>query len=655
MRCSYTRLHAEIKIPITPGSQLIRVLDVHAPLKSHNEPVQGELRTIDLTLNAVFSTLSYVWGDSGGERQFVHCGSHQIPLLPNGYSSLKTLRKKLGRFTIWIDAICINQDDDDEKQRQIPLMGEIYSKAESGYIWLGAGDARVRRALKYLSRPPFERFYKANRHMEDEEGRLRWPRMYYSAAFAFICQRFKLHSTRSPARRHFWTLPFSTTMDDIEVMLQNEWVERVWTYQELLLSRKPILVYGGYHLEWDTFAISVGSLDYTTSVDIWFNLALARDQVHNPATVWTQIPEPSPIRRRSKFMDDVKRTARQIEKLGIVTFLIPMIALASLPIIPLVICGFVAVGMYASGNARDRSSFNYKFCWGVVWTLAAWLVFFIFAGLMWWGCFRLSLRALIKPSGLDKLRVESLTSVNIIDLALKRKSKYVHDKAFGMQSILQKLAKVPLEFSTPDYKQELIHVFRELNIQILTAIGHQQLLYIAALAPMTGQPCWMPDWTAEIDSTWLSPDIHLNDRETLDHSLQITQRKTELVGDSFQVFSWEIRNPEWSTISFEDCTDTNETAGQTAVHMRNIQAALRIFGLLQASKRDCRTYVNEPETLKELQHLISVVTEQSPKEVKKWLTFLQKQQLSSGKTLIAPRLAESILQHSPGLNSLGAL
>ncbi|KAM7213456.1 Heterokaryon incompatibility protein (HET) domain containing protein [Rhypophila decipiens] len=216
-------------ISITPGSQFIRVLDVHAPLKSHDEPVQGELGTIDLTLKPTFSTLSYIWGDSDGERQFVHCGSHQIPLLPNGYSALKALRKKFGKFTIWIDAICINQDDDDEKQRQIPLMGEIYSKAQSGYIWLGLGDPRVKRALKYLSYPPFERFFKSGSQIDVEKRR--WPpRMHYSAALAFIWQRFKMKSTRSPARRHFWSLPLSTTMDDIEVLLQNEWVKRVWTY-----------------------------------------------------------------------------------------------------------------------------------------------------------------------------------------------------------------------------------------------------------------------------------------------------------------------------------------------------------------------------------------------------------------------------------------
>ncbi|PVH73303.1 hypothetical protein DL98DRAFT_538445 [Cadophora sp. DSE1049] len=117
--------------------------------------------------------------------------------------------------------------------------------------------------------------------------------------------------------------------------------------------------------------------------------------------------------------------------------------------------------------------------------------------------------------------------------------------------------------------------------------------------------------------------MHLNDRGTLDYASQITSKKVELVGDSFQVFAWDIYNPEWSTISFEDCTNTNGEE-QTAVHLRNLQAALGIFAFLQASKKNVRTYVNERESLKELQHLFSVVTKQAPSEVKKWLLFLQK-------------------------------
>lgn len=738
-------------IPTTDDSQFIRVLDVHVPLKDHDEAIHATLKIVDLKSNPSFSTLSYVWGSPDGKHQFVHCGPHQIPLLSNGYSALKALRKKLGAFTIWIDAICINQNDDNEKQRQIPLMGDIYSKAASGYIWLGAGDPRVQRAMKYLSRPPYEYFFEP----ESQDSAMQWPPPnHYAAALVFVLQRFKIKSSmRSPTRRHFWTLPFTTTIEDIDALLHNEWVKRVWTYQELLLSRKPILVYGNYHLDWETFAISVGSLEYASSVSIWFNLALARDTIYNPMQKSPSAHSKSPIQQRTRFMKDVQRTARRIEGLGLYLFLIPMALLAYIPVIPLVICGLVAAAMYASGQKRRKAvndynklisslmqsaassrfdpslsstkvisagsaeptptttrtqitevladlkvtptsvvhksiasavepgiltavddcwsscsrpstsvgcfasctsthptmphptliSFkeasdlgnplNYKFCWGVVWALVAWIVIWIISHLLWSGCFRLSLRSLRNPSGLDDLQVSSLTSINIIDAALRRESRHVHDKAFGMQSILKKLSKGQLDCPTPDYKQELVQVFRGLNIQILTAIGHQQLLYIASLAPLAGQPCWMPDWTADIDSTWLSPDMHINDRETLDCEFQIPVKTMELVGDSLQVFAWDIYDPEWSTISFENCTNANGEE-QRAIQLRNLLAALGIFAFLQASQEDDQTYVDERESLKELQHLFSVVTKQATNQVKKWLLFLQKHRQADPETTL---------------------
>lgn len=49
------------------------------------------------------------------------------------------LRKSLGSFTIWIDAICINQKDEVEKTQQLQFMHRIYTLAHTTYVWLGTG------------------------------------------------------------------------------------------------------------------------------------------------------------------------------------------------------------------------------------------------------------------------------------------------------------------------------------------------------------------------------------------------------------------------------------------------------------------------------------------------------------------------------------
>ena len=52
-------------------------------------------------------------------------------------AALRHLRQKYGRITIWTDALCINQMDNDEKSWQVPLMKSIYSEAKEVHAWLG--------------------------------------------------------------------------------------------------------------------------------------------------------------------------------------------------------------------------------------------------------------------------------------------------------------------------------------------------------------------------------------------------------------------------------------------------------------------------------------------------------------------------------------
>jgi len=59
-----------------------------------------------------------------------------------------TVRHLYGGITIWVDAICINQGSGTSKEKddeQIPLMGEIYSRATTVHIWLGPDKRRGNR------------------------------------------------------------------------------------------------------------------------------------------------------------------------------------------------------------------------------------------------------------------------------------------------------------------------------------------------------------------------------------------------------------------------------------------------------------------------------------------------------------------------------
>ncbi|KAK3367648.1 hypothetical protein B0H63DRAFT_515459 [Podospora didyma] len=56
---------------------------------------------------------------------------------------------------VWIDAICINQDDLDERPAQVKLMGAQYSQAERVVAWLGPADATCPEAFSLLNRVAF--------------------------------------------------------------------------------------------------------------------------------------------------------------------------------------------------------------------------------------------------------------------------------------------------------------------------------------------------------------------------------------------------------------------------------------------------------------------------------------------------------------------
>ena len=85
----------------------------------------------------VYNALSYVWGDpTATEIIFVNC--YAFPITRNLYEALKAIRGDSASYTVWADAICINQKDVVEKAEQISLMRKIYDSATLIIAFLGA-------------------------------------------------------------------------------------------------------------------------------------------------------------------------------------------------------------------------------------------------------------------------------------------------------------------------------------------------------------------------------------------------------------------------------------------------------------------------------------------------------------------------------------
>ncbi|KAN0120089.1 HET domain containing protein [Hyaloscypha variabilis] len=124
-------------------NQEIRVLRIDASQPNVTD-IRCTLETMCLYSDTGYKALSYEWGppDVGIPPSRVFINSHEVSTTPNLRLALKHLES--GPF-YWIDALCINQSDDEERGHQVRLMTEIYRNASAVMVWLGLeqGDSKI--------------------------------------------------------------------------------------------------------------------------------------------------------------------------------------------------------------------------------------------------------------------------------------------------------------------------------------------------------------------------------------------------------------------------------------------------------------------------------------------------------------------------------
>jgi hypothetical protein len=103
--------------------------------------------------NPVYDALSYTWGDQD-TREWIRVNGAYVEVQGNLWSALHHIRDRAHPKTLWVDAICINQEDIKEKNRQIPLMAFIYRRARRVLVWLGhhqtPPESQIRSWLSHL-------------------------------------------------------------------------------------------------------------------------------------------------------------------------------------------------------------------------------------------------------------------------------------------------------------------------------------------------------------------------------------------------------------------------------------------------------------------------------------------------------------------------
>lgn len=115
---------------------MIRLL----PQREHNTPIKRELFDYSLSETSgekhIYEALSYVWGNVL-KSQSITLNGCAFSVTENLNAALWNLRDRQPEQVLWVDAICINQEDKNEKEKQIPLMRTIYAQAGRVIVWLG--------------------------------------------------------------------------------------------------------------------------------------------------------------------------------------------------------------------------------------------------------------------------------------------------------------------------------------------------------------------------------------------------------------------------------------------------------------------------------------------------------------------------------------
>jgi hypothetical protein len=106
------------------------------PAENERDAIRCQLRNVSLSTHPSYEAVSYCWeGNDRSSLLWLKGRKHYVT--HNLDSFLRFRRHRSRSLTLWIDALCINHSDDQEKERQVLLMGSIYLLPERLAIWLG--------------------------------------------------------------------------------------------------------------------------------------------------------------------------------------------------------------------------------------------------------------------------------------------------------------------------------------------------------------------------------------------------------------------------------------------------------------------------------------------------------------------------------------
>ncbi|KAH5730829.1 hypothetical protein HBI17_219230 [Parastagonospora nodorum] len=125
--------HAYNDLRLTTGTSIRLILLQPGDFQ---DPLSCIIATVD-PYRENYDAISYTWAtESGHDRKTgrIHCPDGAIAITENCEAALRTLRLPIAPRQLWVDAICINQSNVDERNHQVELMEQIYRLASTVHI-----------------------------------------------------------------------------------------------------------------------------------------------------------------------------------------------------------------------------------------------------------------------------------------------------------------------------------------------------------------------------------------------------------------------------------------------------------------------------------------------------------------------------------------
>jgi ankyrin repeat protein len=189
-------------------------------------PIVCYLFDANLDYDIEYEALSYTWGNSAKPYE-ISVNDCPMPVTMNLIQALSDLRYPDRDRIIWVDAICINQDDPKERGHQVNQMGSIYKSAEQVIVWLGRSIVDTSPLFRHMRQ--LEKLATGHAYHEWKVSDQRWQELW---------------STTKPmadVESSEWLLQQRC---GLEAIFNEPWFTRVWIIQEIANARSATITCG---------------------------------------------------------------------------------------------------------------------------------------------------------------------------------------------------------------------------------------------------------------------------------------------------------------------------------------------------------------------------------------------------------------------------